>query len=110
MWSRRPEQAEEIRRAHRNTQYLPGINLPRSLTATSHLAEALEGVDQIYLSVPSQALRENLKAVRPLVAGSDVPIVSRMKGVERRAGMRMSQVIEQALQGEPGRIDRTGVG
>lgn len=104
MWSRRPEQAEEIRQAHRNTQYLPGINLPRSLTATSHLAEALDGVDQVYLSVPSQALRENLKAVRPLVARSDAPIVSLMKGVERRSGLRMSQVIEQELQCDPGRI------
>nr|WP_238707111.1 NAD(P)H-dependent glycerol-3-phosphate dehydrogenase [Microbacterium lushaniae] len=104
MWSRRPEQAEEIRQAHRNTQYLPGINLPRQMTATSHLADALEGADQIYLSVPSQALRENLAAVRPLVAASDAPIVSLMKGVEKATGMRMSQVIEEGLQCDPARI------
>ncbi len=104
MWSRRPELADEIRRAHRNTQYLPGINLPRQMSATAHLAEALEGAEQVYLSVPSQALRENLKAVRPLLAGSDVPVVSLMKGVERRTGLRMSQVIEQELQCDPDRI------
>ncbi len=104
MWARRPEQAQEIAEAKRNSQYLPGINLPRSMTATHHLSMALDGVDQVYLSVPSQSLRENLKALRPILADSDVPVVSLMKGVERRTGLRMSQVIEQELRCDPERI------
>lgn len=104
MWARRPEQALEIAEAKRNSQYLPGINLPRTMTATHHLSIALEGADQVYLSVPSQSLRENLKALRPLLADSDVPIVSLMKGVERRTGLRMSQVIEEELRCDPERI------
>jgi glycerol-3-phosphate dehydrogenase (NAD(P)+) len=47
-------------------------------------------VDQVYLSVPSQSLRENLKALRPLLADSDAKIISLMKGVERGTGLRMS--------------------
>ncbi|GAA2919062.1 glycerol-3-phosphate dehydrogenase (NAD(P)+) [Microbacterium keratanolyticum] len=104
MWARRPEQAQEIAEAKRNSQYLPGINLPRSMTATHHLSMALDGVDQVYLSVPSQSLRENLKALRPILADSDVRVVSLMKGVERRTGLRMSQVIEQELRCDPERI------
>ncbi|MCR2792984.1 NAD(P)-dependent glycerol-3-phosphate dehydrogenase [Microbacterium sp. zg.Y625] len=104
MWARRPEQAHEIDEAKRNSQYLPGINLPRSMSATHHLSEALEGATQIYLSIPSQSARQNLKALRPLVADSDVPIVSLMKGVEKRSGLRMSQVIEQELHCDPARI------
>ncbi|MDQ1206734.1 NAD(P)H-dependent glycerol-3-phosphate dehydrogenase [Microbacterium sp. SORGH_AS_0862] len=104
MWARRPELANEIHTGKRNTKYLPGINLPRTMTATSHLAEALEGADQVYLSMPSQALRENLAGVRPLLEGSSVPVVSLMKGVEKRTGLRMSQVIEQALGCDPARI------
>lgn len=104
MWARRPELAHEINEAKRNSQYLPGINLPREMYATHHLSEALEGAEQVYLSIPSQAVRENLKAVRPLVTGTDVPIVSLMKGVERRTGLRMSQVIEQELSCDPMRI------
>lgn len=101
MWARRPELAQEIAEAKRNSKYLPGINLPRSITATHELATALDGVDQVYLSVPSQSLRENLKALRPLLAGTDVPVVSLMKGVERSTGLRMSQVIEQELRCDP---------
>jgi glycerol-3-phosphate dehydrogenase (NAD(P)+) len=104
MWARRPEQALEIAEAKRNSRYLPGINLPRSMTATHELATAVGSADQIYLSVPSQSLRENLKALRPLLEHSDVPIVSLMKGVERTSGLRMSQVIEQELACDPNRI------
>lgn len=104
MWARRPELAQEISEAKRNSRYLPGINLPRSMMATHELARSLEGADQIYLSVPSQSLRENLKALRPLISDSGAPIISLMKGVERSSGLRMSQVIEQELQCDPDRI------
>ena len=101
MWARRPELAAEITEAKRNSHYLPGINLPRSMTATSRLEEALAGAEQIYLSVPSQALRQNLKTIRPLLADAGIPVVSLMKGVERKTGLRMSQVIEQELRCDP---------
>jgi glycerol-3-phosphate dehydrogenase (NAD(P)+) len=104
MWARRPELANEIHTGKRNTRYLPGINLPRSMTATAQLTDAIAGAEQIYLSIPSQALRENLKVLRPLLVESDVPIVSLMKGVEKRTGLRMSQVIEQELGIDPARI------
>ena len=33
MWARRPELAREISQSKRNSDYLPGINLPRGLWA-----------------------------------------------------------------------------
>jgi glycerol-3-phosphate dehydrogenase (NAD(P)+) len=104
MWARRPELAHEINEAKRNSKYLPGINLPRTMTATANLNEALDGAEQIYLSIPSQQVRSSLKPLRGMVAASDAPIVSLMKGVERRTGLRMSQVIEQELRCDPGRV------
>lgn len=104
MWARRPELAGEINEAKRNSEYLPGINLPREMYATHHLSEALEGAEQVFLSIPSQAARQNLKGMRSLVSSTDAPIVSLMKGVERRTGLRMSQVIEQELHCDPSRI------
>jgi glycerol-3-phosphate dehydrogenase (NAD(P)+) len=104
MWARRPELAAEITESKRNSRYLSGINLPRTMTATTSLAEALDGAEQVYLSIPSQALRENLAAVKPLVERTDAPIVSLMKGVEKSTGLRMSQVIEQVLLCDPARI------
>ena len=100
LWARRPELAREITESKRNSDYLPGINLPRTLVATTDVAAALAGAEQVYLSVPSQTLRENLAAVRDLVPRG-VPVISLMKGVEKATGLRMSQVIEQELDIDP---------
>jgi glycerol-3-phosphate dehydrogenase (NAD(P)+) len=100
MWARRAELAYEIDQAKRNSQYLAGINLPRTIRATHVLQKAVEGADQIYLSVPSKSARDTLKQLRPLIG----PDVSLMKGVEKKSGLRMSQVVEQALDCDPARI------
>ncbi|MGX5679848.1 NAD(P)H-dependent glycerol-3-phosphate dehydrogenase [Schumannella luteola] len=96
MWARRPELAREISQSNRNSDYLPGINLPRNVWASSRLPEALEGAEQVYLSVPSQSLRENLRIVRDIIP-DDAIVVSLMKGVEKGTGARMSEVIRQEL-------------
>jgi len=67
------------------------------------LPEVLEGATQVYLSVPSQSLRENLRIIRDVIP-PDAIIVSLMKGVEMATRMRMSEVIQQELECEPERI------
>ena len=92
LWSRRKEIADEINSARRNGDYLPGVDLPLGLTASSDVAEVLAGATQVYLSVPSQNLRENLTEWGNLIP-SDALVVSLMKGVEKDTGLRMSQVM-----------------
>jgi glycerol-3-phosphate dehydrogenase (NAD(P)+) len=97
LWARRPELAREISQSKRNSDYLPGINLPRGVWASAKLPEVLEGAEQVYLSVPSQSLRENLRIVRELIP-TDAYVISLMKGVEKGTRFRMSEVIEQELK------------
>ena len=96
VWARRPELAREITQSRRNSDYLPGINLPRNLAASARLDEVLDGAEQVYLSVPSQSLRENLRILRELIP-AEAPVVSLMKGVERGSLARMSEVILEEL-------------
>jgi glycerol-3-phosphate dehydrogenase (NAD(P)+) len=103
LWARRPELAREISEGRRNSDYLQGVNLPAGLRATSSLAGALEGAAHVFVSVPSQSLRENLVAAADLLDPAAV-IVSLMKGVERSSGLRMSEVIGQVLPVGPERI------
>ena len=103
IWARRSEVADEIKVARRNTQYLPGINLPKTLKATSNLAEALRGARLVFLAVPSQSLRQNLQDIEPFLEPTSV-LVSLVKGVERTTTMRMSEVIHDTLDLEPDRI------
>lgn len=97
VWARRPELAREIQEGKRNSDYLPGVNLPISLRATSRLDLALAGAEHVYVSVPSQSLRENLTAIAPHLA-EDAAVVSLMKGVEKTTGLRMSEVIADVLK------------
>ncbi len=103
LWARRPELAREISESKRNSDYLPRINLPRSLQADSRLAAVLDGAEQVYISVPSQSLRENLADVRELLP-RDAVVVSLMKGVEKGTRFRMSEVIYQELRLPPERV------
>lgn len=95
LWSRRSEVAQEINEYHRNGDYLPGIDLPVNLFATSDVGHALNGATQIYLAVPSQTLRENLESWSSLIP-KDATLVSLIKGLEQGSGLRMSQVMVEA--------------
>jgi glycerol-3-phosphate dehydrogenase (NAD(P)+) len=92
LWSRREELAKAVRDTHENPDYLPGIALPHSVTATSDAAEAVAGADFVVLAVPSQSLRDNLAQVASAI-GRDSLLVSLMKGVELGTTKRMSEVI-----------------
>ncbi|AJM78443.1 NAD(P)H-dependent glycerol-3-phosphate dehydrogenase [Rathayibacter toxicus] len=103
LWARRAELAREITEAKRNSDYLPGINLPRTLRATASIDEALAGADHVYLSIPSQSLRANLEAIAPFLTERTI-LISLMKGVEKGSGQRMSEVISQVLPIDRSRI------
>jgi glycerol-3-phosphate dehydrogenase (NAD(P)+) len=92
LWSRREEVATEINTSHRNGDYLPGVNLPENILASTDIEKVLSGASQVYISVPSQSLRANLEQWGKFIA-SDAIVVSLMKGVEQKTGLRMSQVI-----------------
>ena len=92
LWARREDIADEINTDNRNGDYLPGIALPKTLAASTDVAEVLSGATQVYLSVPSQSLRDNLEEWGSLLP-KDAIVVSLMKGVEKDTGLRMSEVI-----------------
>ncbi|MFJ3143270.1 NAD(P)H-dependent glycerol-3-phosphate dehydrogenase [Streptomyces halstedii] len=97
--ARRPEVADAVNRTRTNPDYLPGIELPASVRATTDPAEALRGADFAVLVVPSQTLRANLAEWTPHLEPGTV-LVSLMKGVELGTTKRMSEVVQ----------DVTGVG
>ncbi|MBD0711277.1 MULTISPECIES: NAD(P)H-dependent glycerol-3-phosphate dehydrogenase [unclassified Streptomyces] len=97
LWGRRAAVAEEINATRTNSDYLPGIGLPRGITATTDAAEAAADAEFTVLVVPSQTLRGNLAAWRPLLA-PDTVLVSLMKGVELGTAKRMSEVVTEVAE------------
>ncbi|MER7663465.1 NAD(P)H-dependent glycerol-3-phosphate dehydrogenase [Streptomyces sp. NPDC096193] len=94
LWGRRAELVDAVNTTRTNPDYLPGIELPPTLRATTDPAEALHGADFTVLAVPSQTLRANLAAWAPKLP-SDTVLVSLMKGIELGSAKRMSEVIEE---------------
>lgn len=103
LWGRRPELCEAINAKHENPDYLPGIELPDTIRATSDPADALEGADVVVLAVPSQQLRENLSAWGDHIGDAAI-MVSLMKGIELGTHKRMSEVIAELTGAGPERI------
>ncbi len=95
LWSRRDEVAVEINETKRNSDYLPGIDLPSNLTATSDLAFALKDAEQIYLAIPSQSLRQSLESWKEFIP-KNATLISLIKGLEQGTGLRMSEVMASA--------------
>lgn len=103
MWGRRAEVVEDIRDRHRNSEYLPEVDLPAGVTASTDPAEVLDGVGTVVLAIPSQTLRENLAGWRRYL-GDDVLLVSLMKGVELGTHLRMSEVVSEVTGAGPERV------
>ena len=97
LWGRRAEPVDAINTTRTNPDYLPGIELPEAVRATTDPAEAAAGADFTVLAIPSQTLRGNLASWAPVLA-PDTVLVSLMKGIELGTAKRMSEVIEEVAK------------
>jgi glycerol-3-phosphate dehydrogenase (NAD(P)+) len=96
LWGRDAAVVEALGRKRENPHYLPGVQLPPSLGATTDIAKALEGAELAVLAVPSHAMRQvAIEAKRHLHAG--YAVVSAAKGIEGDTLMTMNEVLEDVL-------------
>jgi glycerol-3-phosphate dehydrogenase (NAD(P)+) len=103
IWARREEVADAINGSRENPDYLPGIELPPSVSATHDIEKAAHDADIVILATPSQTLRGNLEEWAPHIA-PDAVMVSLMKGVELGTLKRMSEVIAEVTGAGPERV------
>ncbi|WP_024868935.1 NAD(P)H-dependent glycerol-3-phosphate dehydrogenase [Pseudoxanthomonas suwonensis] len=96
LWGRDAAIIEAIDRDHQNPRYLPGIELPGSLRATTDLAAAVSGCDWVLVVVPSHAFTETLHALKPVLpAGAGVAWAT--KGFEPGSGRFLHEVAGDVL-------------
>jgi glycerol-3-phosphate dehydrogenase (NAD(P)+) len=85
-----------MRKTRENSNYLPRIQIPRSVYLSSEL-EDCAGADLIVLVTPSTALREIGRRLRKIIGDKDAVLLSCTKGVEHRTGMRMSEILREVF-------------
>ena len=56
LWGREDHIADEINQAHTNSHFLPGINLPTAIVATTDLKEALDQATVLLFVLPTERI------------------------------------------------------
>ena len=96
LWGRDAAVIEAIDRQHHNPRYLPGIDLPGALRATTDLAAAVSGSDWVLVVVPSHAFTQTLHALKPLLPAA-AGVAWATKGFEPGSGRFLHEVAEDVL-------------
>jgi glycerol-3-phosphate dehydrogenase (NAD(P)+) len=90
LWARRSTLAETITTTHENPDYLPGHQLPATLSATTDLQD-VASADVVIMGVPSHGYRAVLEQCAESVSKTAL-VVSLSKGIEQGTLMRMTEV------------------
>ncbi|WP_395696689.1 NAD(P)H-dependent glycerol-3-phosphate dehydrogenase [Methylocella sp.] len=100
--ARDPGHVVEMAATGVNARRLPGVPLLSNVAPTADLAAAAKA-DVILAAVPTQALRETLAAIAPLVEGAP-PVVVCAKGIERGTGRFVTEIVNEVMPRSPAAI------
>ena len=96
LWGRDAERMAQMEAARENAVYLPGTPFPAKLIATSDLALAVTGAEDILLATPSAALGATITAIAPLLRPGQ-GLVCACKGLEPGTARLAHEVIADGL-------------
>lgn len=75
---RSPELADALRETRVNARYLPGVSIPRSISITANMGEALAEAELVLITTPTSAFNEILTTVAAI--RRDLPVIWGCKG------------------------------
>jgi len=96
LWEYKKSYARHLLKKRINTDYLPGIKIPKEILISSDIEESSDDKNLIVLAVPSQFLRDVIKKIN-YHAIEDTILVSVSKGIEKNTLMTMSQMLKDVF-------------
>ena len=97
LWSHTPAKAVALEETRENPM-LKGVPLPPEMKFTADLG-AVKGCGAVVMATPSYAVRETAHKLRGIIDPGTV-VISVSKGIEKDSSLRLSQVIEEELEGK----------
>ena len=97
LWSYTEEESKILRETPENPM-LPGVKLPEEMKFSTDMA-CVKGCGAIVMATPSFAVRSTAAKLKELVDEGTI-IISVSKGIEKDSSLRLSQVIEQEMDGK----------
>jgi glycerol-3-phosphate dehydrogenase (NAD(P)+) len=96
MWANEEDVAADVNERHQNVTFLPGIQLPTALRASTDMSAVVSEAELVVLVPPSEHLRRVSFRVAPVLR-KDAVIVVATKGIEETTHALMTQVVAQAM-------------
>lgn len=96
LWGRDRARQADMARERRNGRYLAAGTFPPALEVEPDLAQALHGVQDVLIAVPSHAFRAVLEEIKPLLA-PQMRLAWATKGFELPSGLLPHQVARAVL-------------
>jgi glycerol-3-phosphate dehydrogenase (NAD(P)+) len=103
LWGRDAALIQEMRLGRRNARYLPDAEFPPSLEPVADLCDALAGVRDALVAVPSHAFRATLLHIEPLIE-DHARIAWASKGFEMSTGLLPHEVAREVFGPRPGAV------
>lgn len=98
VWSHETDTCNEINTAHTNAVYLKGFTLSDSIVASTDV-KPIADAEYIVSSIPSQYIHNAIKQFSLPLEGKK--IINCSKGIERHSLLRVSQILEDAINLKP---------
>ncbi len=98
LWSWFEEEAKNLAKNRENKEFLPGVKIPDNVECLWDLEKCINGAEIIISAVPSHAVRNMAKKMKAYVKKDQI-IVNVAKGLEDDTLLRLSEVIEDEIQG-----------
>lgn len=96
LWTHLEAHAKEINATHHNHAYLNNVEIPSTMTVTSHLETALADTTAVVFVLPTTAIRPVCQQVKA-VLDHPVTIIHGTKGIEPETFKRVSEMMEEEL-------------
>jgi len=94
--ARTEKESQMLSQTRENKRFVPGAVLPDTLKISSDVQKIIPRTDLLLIAVPSQTLRQNVKAMAAYISESTI-VVSASKGLEASSGMRMTEIIKEEV-------------
>ena len=94
LWGHNKDDIKTIQETRYNPRYLPNVEYPENIIATSSLEELVEQCDQLVFVVPSLALLDILKQIKSF-GKKDLAFINATKGLEHDSNHFFSEMIDE---------------
>ena len=97
LWGAFPDYVSYLNKNRVNTKFLPGVRIPKNITVSADLQEAIRDAAVVVLATPSQYMRSVLKLIKKNAYPHKAIYLSVTKGIEIATLKRMSEIIPEEL-------------